>query len=105
MLWISKNENSKIVCKFNKNLYNQQKLFLKTMKLTYNNYNIFIFQNEPIEVEQFNYEISFLYNDEQIIEIKDEINSYNLKFYFEVYNNETLYIYGERNNSLFLVNL
>ena len=105
MLWISKNENSKIICKFNENLYNQQKLFLKTMKLTYNNYNIFIFQNEPIEVEQFNYEISFLYNDEQIIEIKDEINSYNLKFYFEVYNNETLYIYGERNNSLFLVNL
>ena len=104
LLWISKNENSKIVCRFNENLYNQQKLFLKTMKLTYNNYNIFIFQNEPIEVEQFNYEISFLYNDEQIIEIKDEINSYNLKFYFEVYNNETLYIYGERNNSLFLEN-
>ena len=74
------------------------------MELFYNNYTIIIFQQDPIKVEQLNYDISFLYSNKQNIEIKDGIESYNIKFYIEKYTAEILYIYGKRNNSLFLDN-
>ena len=49
-------------------------------------------------MEQLNYDISFLYSDEQNIEIEDKKESYNFKFYIGCYNDETLFTYGERNN-------
>lgn len=44
----------------------------------------------------------FLYSDRQTIDIKNDIESYNLKFNVEIYNNELLYLYGEVKNSLIL---
>ena len=98
-LWIQKNENSKIICKLNENLiYNNQKILLNNIEITYNAHNIIITQQEPFEVEQLDNYISFLYSDEQNIEIEEGIKSYNIKFYIGKYNNEILYLYGERNN-------
>ena len=59
-----------------------------------------IIQQEPLEVEQLNNIIPFLYSEQQIIEIKDEINEnkqyYDFKFKIEEYNNEVLFL--ERKN-------
>ena len=104
-LWLPKNEKLRIICKLNENLlYNNQSILLNKVEFTYSDYNIIITQQEPFEVKQLNYDISFLYSDKQNIEIKEGIESYSLNFYFEKYNDEILYIYGERNNSLILDN-
>ena len=96
-LWIPKNDSLRIICKLNENLIsNKQKLLLNKVEFTHNNYNIIITQLEPFEVEQLNYDISFLYYDIQSIEIEEEKKSYNLKFYIENYNNEVLYIWRKR---------
>ena len=104
-LWIPNSEKLRIICKLNENLMsNHQKILLNKVEFIYNNYNIMIFQQDHFEVEQINYDISFLYSDKQNIEINEGIESYNFKFYIEKYNDETLYIYGERNNSIILDN-
>ena len=38
----------------------------------------------------------------KILKSKEEKESYNLKFFFENFNDEILYIYGERNNSIII---
>ena len=102
-LWKPKNDNLRIICKLNENLiYSNQKIILNKVEFTHNNYNITITQQEPFEVEQLNYDISFLYSDTQNIEIKEEAKSYNLKFNIEKYNDEILYMYGEKNNYIIL---
>ena len=102
-LWIPKNEKSRIICKLNENLiYKHQNILLNKVEFIYNNYNIIIFQQEFFGVEQLNYDIPFLYSTQQNIEIKEEKESYNLKFFFENFNDEMLYIYGERNNSIII---
>ena len=104
-LWIPKNEKLRIICKLNENFKDsRQKISLNKVEFIYNNYNVMIFQQDYLEVEQLNYEISFLYSEQQKIEIKEEIESYNLKFYIEKYNDEPLYIYGQGNNYIFLDN-
>ena len=100
-LWIPKNENIKIICKLNDNLLNShQNISLDKIEFTYNNINIEIIQEEPLEVEQLNYKIPFLYSDKQIIDIKEETNEdkqyYDFKFKFQEYNNEVLFL--ERKN-------
>ena len=96
-LWIPNSEKLRIICKLNENLMsNHQKISLNIVEFIYNNYNIMIFQQDPFEVEQLNYDISFLYSDKQNIEINEGIESYNFKFYIEKYNDETLYIFLEK---------
>ena len=104
-LWIPKNDKLRIICKLNENLLNNyQQISLNKVEIAYNNYNIVISQQDFIEVERSNYDISFLYSEQQNIEIKEGIEFYNFKFYIEKYNDEILYIYGEKNNSLILEN-
>lgn len=63
-LWIPNSEKLRIICKLNENLMsNHQKISLNIVEFIYNNYNIMIFQQDPFEVEQLNYDISFLYSD------------------------------------------
>ena len=106
-LWIPKNENIKIICKLNDNLLNShQNISLDKIEFTYNNINIEIIQEEPLEVEQLNYKIPFLYSDKQIIDIKEETNEdkkyYDFKFKFQEYNNEVLFL--ERKNMVGNIN-
>ena len=102
-LWTSKTEKLRIICKLDKKLiYNYQNISLNKVEFTYNDYNIVISQQDPFEVEQLNYDLSFLYSAQQDIKIKEGIAPYNLIFYIEEYNDEILYMYGERNNSIIL---
>ena len=104
-LWIPKSEKLRIICKLNENLLNNyQQISLNKVEIAYNNYNIMITNQDFIGVEQSNYDISFLYSEQQNIEIKKGIEFYNFKFYIEKYNDEMLYLYGERNNSLIFEN-
>ena len=55
-------------------------------------------------VEQFDIEIPFLYYDKQIINIEKDKETYELKFKYELYNNDILYICGQSNNYAVLDN-
>ena len=59
-----------------------------------NDYNISIYSKIPVKVERFDYDIPFIYSDEQIINIKDDINIYELKFKYGYYNKNILYLSG-----------
>ena len=104
-LWIPKSEKIRIMCKLNENLlYNHQNISLNKVEFIYNNFNITISQQDLLVIEQLNYDISFLYSDSQNIDIKEGKESYNIQFDIERYNDEILFIYGERNNSIILDN-
>ena len=49
----------------------------------------------PINIQQYNKEIPFLYSDKQTINIIDDIDYYEIKFKISKYNNELLFITGE----------
>ena len=101
-LWKPHNDNLRIICQLNNLDTNNETFLLEPVTFDYNGYTINIFFQNYLLFEKKNYEIPFLYSERQIIEIKDNIESYNLKFNKEIYNNELLYLYGEVNNSFIL---
>ena len=82
-------------CDLNKKLkYSIQNITLAKSSVNYNKYLIDIVQEDPIQVEQFNYNIPFLFSIKQKINLDDEKQEYNLTFNFKSYNSELLYLYG-----------
>lgn len=99
-LWKPINDYIRIICNLDENLkyVDNNITLLNSVQIEYKDYKIGINQEAYIEVKQLNYSIPFLYSNKQNIEIKDNIESYNLKFKFESYNNEVVFIYGQSNN-------
>ena len=100
-LWNPIDENIRILCNLNQELNNnnQKIIFKNIISFDYNEYNITIIQEDPIEVEYLNYQIPFLYSDYQTINILDEEEFYIFQFKFEKYFDNILYIYGQSNNN------
>ena len=94
-IWKPKDENITIFCNLNENLpKSRNSIILDDKILNYNGYTIYIYQEDSIEIAQYETNIPFLYYDTQIINI-DNKDSYELKFKVESYNNDILYIKGE----------
>ena len=100
-LWKPIIDNLRIICKLN-NVDITQKFKLETVNFNYNEYIINISFEKYLTFKKINNEIPFLYSDRQFIDIREDIENYNLKFKIETYNNELLYLYGEVNNSLII---
>ena len=102
-LWKPKNKNIRIFCELEIPLLNfEQNVTLKTTNFIYNGYNIFIYSKHSIKVNQYDYNISFLYSNEQKINIVDYTYTYEFKFNFEEINpSDIFYLYGETNESSF----
>ena len=93
-IWKPKDENISIICNLNEILPNYRNyIILNDTIIVYNGFIIYIKQEDYIEVEKNYYNVSFLYYDKQIIDIEDDKDSYELKFKFESYNNDMLYIW------------
>ena len=104
-LWNPNDDYIRILCDLERNLNSpKENIILKEISFEYNSYNISIYSDDYIQIEQYEYEIPFLYGEKQIISIKDEIETYNLKFIIDSYYNDLLYIYGEKNNYAILDN-
>ena len=99
-LWKPINHYIRIICNLEDKLKNiENNITLNSVQIIYKEeYNIEINQEAFIKIKQLNYSIPFLYSNQQSIEIKDNIESYELKFKYESYNNEVLIIYGESYN-------
>ena len=103
-LWKPSCEKIKIICNYNKFDLNLQNFFLEKVSFNYNEYIIKISLGEKLNLYKEDYEIPLLYSDRQIIDIKDNIESYHLKFKIGTYNDELIYLYGEVDNYLILYN-
>ena len=105
-LWKPINDYIRIICKMDEKLekVDNNIILLNPVQIEYKNYNIEINQKTYVQVKQFDYSIPFLYSSNQNIEIKDYINSYILKFKYESYNNEVVFIYSQSYNYAILDN-
>ena len=104
-LWNPKNDKIRIICNLDENLkYSTQKIMLKEISFNYDDYIINIFSDVFIEVNQYNYDISFLYSDKQNILIDNSTSIFNISFKIDSYNNDILYLYDMNNNYLLLDN-
>ena len=100
-LWKPINDNIRIFCNLNENFANQtQNITLNDTSFEYNGNKISIYSEDYIKIEQYYLDVPFLYGDSQIININNNEQTYELKFKYDLYNRDILYIYGERNNYL-----
>ena len=77
-LWKPRNENIKIICNSNKFDLNVSTFMLEEVSFNFNEYLIKISLDDSLYFEKKNYELTFLYSDRQFIDIKDDIELYNL---------------------------
>ena len=99
-IWIPKDDNLRIICKFDESLYSVhlESISLEKKEIIYKNYTIVIEQHERVPVKQYKGHIPLLYADRHTINISEDKTSYEFKFKIEAYNKDLLYIYGSHNN-------
>ena len=95
-LWKPKIDNLKLLCKItDRYFYGTGKYGLDSSKIFYKSYEIIINSTTPLfKINYQDFHIPFLYADEQTIQIEEGKNYFELKFKFEEYNNENLYLYS-----------
>ena len=99
-LWKPTDGKIILICNLDENLkYITQKIILNKSNLNYKDYNISIISETNIEINQYNYDIPFIYSDEQFINIEEDKNEYELKFKFESYNNDILFLSSDNSKS------
>ena len=105
-LWKPKDINLRLLCDMNETLINSEtNINLNMTNFTYKNNNVVIISSlTSLVLQQYKIEIPFLYSDNQIINIKEEQDIYEIKFKLGNYNNDILFLYSEFYNSLALYN-
>ena len=95
-LWKPKIDNLKLLCKItDRNFFGTGNYELDSSKFNYKSYQININSTTPLfKINYQHFYIAFLYADEQTIQIEEGKNYFELKFKFEEYNNENLYLYS-----------
>ena len=61
---------------------------------TYNKKTVIIKTDDYFQIKDVNEQISFLYSDPQIIDLDQAVESYNLKFRFDLYNKDPFYLFS-----------
>ena len=100
-LWITSDYKISLFCNLDGQCFNEgeHNITIDDGSSHHNDFSFWIsFPLEGIKIEQFYYEIPFLYSDIQSINIVESQPSYELKFKIEQYNNDTLYIHGTKYN-------
>ena len=101
------NNDLRLLCALKGNLNNQTKYInLKSTFFEYNNrYNISIISKiRNFPVIPVGTITSFLYSDSQELFYDNSIDSYNLKFKYDYYNNEILVLMGNENQAIIINN-
>ena len=87
--------NMTLICKLNEKLYSDMvDVILYEFIINYKQYKVHILSNEYIMVLQVDYDLPFLYSDNQVININNERSTYTLNFNIEAYNDESLILNG-----------
>ena len=86
--------NSIIFCNVNENVpAGEYTINLNSTTLTYNNYSIFILQDNDLSFTKLDENIIQLYSEEQTINVENKKESYELMVKINSYNGETIYLY------------
>ena len=100
-LWKPNNnkKNINLICNFNFTFSNWYQGFkIKESKFNYREYTFIFNTEETILAYQAYYSFPFLYSEEQLIMIDEEIQEYNLQFKIVTYNYEDLFLSGSSSN-------
>ena len=104
-LWKPNDDYMRLICNLNDDLTNStQMLILNRTSFDHNNYIIIIEQDQALQYNQYNEVIPFLYSDKQIINMNNYTTFYELKFKYDVFKDDLLYIYDSHNNYAILDN-
>ena len=104
-LWKQSNNKLSIFCNLNERLkYQKQDIILNMISFKYNNYTVIIYPKDYINTTRLDHNIPFLYADEQLINIEEEKNEYEIKFKYGNYYDDILYLYGNYSNYVALDN-
>ena len=80
-MWKKDDNKISIFCDLNERLkYEKQDIQLNTIYFNYNNYTIAVYEKDYISVKRLEYNIPFLYANEQTINIVDEKDNYEIIF-------------------------
>ena len=105
-LWKPKNDTLKLLCHIIDNITRGDSgIYLESFYINYKSYEIYVHASQTSKIALIYNRAwdPFLYADEQIIQIDEEKESYELRFKYAEYNNEDLYLYSN-NAYLFLNN-
>ena len=98
-LWKQNSNKLSIFCNLNERLkYEKQDIILNMVSFKYNNYTVIIYPKDYINITRLDHNIPFLYANEQLINIKEEKNVYELMFKYGSYYDDVLYLYGNYSN-------
>ena len=90
-LWKSLNENVWLFCKLYENLIDEKEfIYIEDTFLHYKKYIIAIAIYDTFPAYKLNISVPMLYSDRQVINIKEEIDSYELKFHIGLYTEQLL---------------
>ena len=104
-LWKPENEKIRIICNLDVNMKNHvQNIKLNDKIFEYEHYDIEIYSETFIIVEQYDYKIPFLYSDKQIINLDNNKEIYDLKFKIDSFDDDSLYLQGIKSNYAILDN-
>ena len=97
-LWEPTNEKIVVICGLNANLNNKNNEILLTgVKFDYkDDYKIYLKPETSIKINQFDYEIPFIYSDKQTINIPEDKEFYEVQFKYDSYHNDLLYLYDNQ---------
>ena len=101
-LWKPLNETMWVFCKLNKSLYSYD-IIIKDVVFHYKEHTLgVIFNHYRFSVKILNVPVPFLYSEKQIINLKEEIDSYDLKFHIMSYNAQPLYLSSDEDKKILL---
>ena len=102
-LWKPLNENLWLFCKLNSSLSKgDDYIELGSMVFHYKKYIIAIVKDYISKAYFLNISVPILYSDKQVINIKEEIDSYDVKFHIGLYNDQPLYLSLDEMRNIFL---
>lgn len=107
-LYKPKNQKLIIICHSDKNLkITEESLvnaYFNDTAFNYNGYRIVIISNTYLSFRTLKSNCPFLYSDEQIIKVKEEMEFYELNFKIDTYINELLFLSASNLNYIYLNN-
>ena len=97
-LWKPINGKLRLFCKASYFVYTAKSITFERLSFTYNEKNFVLKTDDYFQVKVLNNtSISFLYSDPQTINLDQEVESYDLKFKYDYYNKDVLYLYSNMN--------
>jgi len=69
----------------------ENNITFERFNFNYNEQTIIVKTDDYFQINVLDYAISFLYSDTQIIDLEQELESYNLRFKFDLYNSKDIF--------------